>query len=454
MPTMAPQAVNGAQLAALSPSQRQAYFNNLPSDQRQAAMMAYQQQLATLANSNRDYMKRTVRKKAICPPSSGSGLTQAFTNGANLSFSVPTANNGFLEGFYVNISLWFDFATGTSAVYGATASRELAFIQEIDVLYNGTQGRFEPYILKPLRQMSQWLGLGWPGSVLVGRHNTETDSYLTQGSLPLSGTSQNVILQFYVPLNALHPLDVRGLLPIDGASTTAQINVRCASQFLGNDPIQNIWYAVSGSGHAVTFSAGKQQTVQVIAAYRDGTTMSSTSLMPINLQGVGTVQYQQDVNLTGLTAGQTYRQKITLLEQHYYVLCCVVDGQQANAYANESNINYLELATDSTGSSTFWKVGTGTNLSIQEYFNDLRDLFGQDLDEGIVPLVYAPQYGEADPANANGAAVLNCDPSRGGWSDVHYGIQLNSLASTLSGVTPRVETHLIYVNNAGLIATA
>lgn len=453
MATMqAPTALSGPQLAAMSPSARSQYFNSLPPSQQAAAQAAYQQSLFSM---NRDYMKKTVRKKAICPPSSGSGLSQNYALGANLSFNAPTANNAFLEGFYVYLTLHVDLAAGTSAVYAATASRELALINEIDVLYNGTQFKFKPYILKPLRQIMGYLQTGWPGGVIVGGHNAETDAYLTQGVLPVTtGTNRAITFEFYVPLNILHPQDVRGLLPIDGASTTAQINIQCASQLLGNDPVLNAWYAVSGSGHAITFTSAGVNTVQVIAAYRDGTSMSSTASLPVNLAGLGTVQFQQDVSLTGITAGQTYRQKITLLEQHYYVMHTIIDGQQAANYSLESNITYLDFTTDSTGSNAFWKVGTGTNLSIQEWFNDIRDFLGQDLDEGIWPSVFAPVYMEPDSSNLNGSAVLNADPSRGGWTDVHYGIQLNSLASTLSGVTPRVETHLIYVNPQGLIATA
>jgi len=113
--------------------------------------------------------------------------------------------------------------------------------------------------------------------------------------------------------------------------------------------------------------------------------------------------------------------------------------------------------TDSTGANPFWRYGVGTNMSIQEYFTDMRDQINQDLDEGIIPLVFAPIDHEADPNNLNGTNVLNMDPSTGAgnfWSDVHYGLQFNSLGSTLSGVTPRCIMHLVWVSNQGLVATS
>jgi hypothetical protein len=445
--TAAPRPMSGAQLAALSPADRQAYFSKLASTDPDA----YQ---AIIQGINRDYMKRTVRQKAICPPASGSGQNQTYATGTTLYYNAPSANNAFLEGFYIRINLKVDFATGASAVYAATAARELALVQNLQVLYNGSQNNFGLYILKHLRQVMGYQQPGWPDSVLAGNANSVTSTYMTQGALPVTGTSQTITLECYVPLNLLHPCDVRGLLPIDGNSTTVQINLQLATALLGNDPILNTWYAVSGTGHAVTLTAGQAQTVQVIACYRNGVTYNGPQSLPMNLAGLGTVQLQRDVNLTGLTAGTTYRQKIVLLEQHYYVLHVVVDGQQATKYSTDANINYIDFSTDSTGSNTFWKFGTGTNMSIQEFYNDIRNQLGQDLDEGVIPSVYGPVYNEVDASNLNGAAILNLDPSRGGWSDVHYGVQINSLASTLSGVTPRVETHCLFVNPVGLVAAA
>jgi len=406
---------------------------------------------------NRTYMKNTVRKKGVCPPASGVGLTQPFALGSQLTFSAPTANNAFLEGFEVIVDLKVDLAAGSSATYAATASRELALIQEIDVLYNDTQFKFYPYILKPLRQLQGIMNPGWPDSVIAGNHNTVTDTYMTQGSLPTSGSAQLVHLEFFVPLNMIHPQDSRGLLPIDGTSTQVQINVQCASALMGNDAVLNTWYASGGSGNAVTLTAAYAPTVQLIARYRDGTTFGGPVSLPLQTAGMGTVQFQYDIPLTNLTSGQIYRQKISKLQQHYFAILTVVDGQQANKYATEANLTYLDFVTDSTGANPFWRYGTGTNMSVQEYFNDMRDLVNQDLDEGIIPLVFAPIDHEADPNNLNGTHVLNMDPSTGPgnfWSDVHYGLQFSSLGSTLSGVTPRCIMHLVWVSNQGLVATS
>lgn len=445
----APAAMNAAQLAALPPQARAQYFSGLSPQQaaaQQAALANYINQM------NRDYMKKTVRQKTVCPPASGSGVNQNYATATQLSYNAPVANNGFLEGFIIRISMSVTFAAGSSAVYASTKAGEMALIQNIVVNYQGTQWNISPYILKDLARLQGIYEPTWPNAVLASAsHQSTIDTYLSQGSLPVSGSSQTVTLEFFCPLNLLHPQDVRGLLPIDGDSTTAQIVLQTATALLGNDPAQNVWYAVSGSGHAITIVSG---TVQVIAAYRNGKTMSQKDAMPINFDGIGTVQFQKDVSLTGLANATTLRQKITKLEQHYYALLTVIDGQQATDYATTANINYMDLGTDETGSNLFWAYGTGTNLDIREYFADIRYLLNQDLSQGIIPLAFAPVYNEADPGNRNGNHIMNCDPARNGWSAIHYGIQMATVSSPLSGVTPRVECHLIWVNPRGLVATS
>lgn len=448
----APAAMNAAQLAALPPSARAQYFSSLPpaqAAQQQAALANYVNQM------NRDYMKKTVRQKTVCPPASGSGVNQTYNTATQLTYTAPVANNGFLEGFLVKINLALDFAAGSSAVYAGTKAAEMALIQNITVNYQGTQWNIAPYILKDLRRLFGEYFPTWPDSVLASaNHQSNIDTYLSEGSLPVSGSNQTVNVEFYCPLNLLHPQDIRGLLPIDGDSTTAQIILQTATALLGNDPALNAWYAVSGSGQAITFHSGAAQTVQVIAVYRNGKSMSQKDAMPINFDGVGTVQFQKDVTLTGLSNATTLRQKITKLEQHYYALLTVIDGQQATDYSTTANFNYMDLGTDETGSNLFWAYGTGTNLDIREFFMEIRALLKQDLSPGIVPLCYAPIANEADASNRNGSHIMNCDPARNGWSAIHYGIQLATVTSPLTGVTPRVECHLVWVNPRGLVATS
>lgn len=446
MPTQAPQVKTVQELASMDAVSRQAYFNSLPADMRGQAMANWRSYQDAM---NRSYMKNTIRKMAVCPQSSGGALSQNYSAGAQLPFTIPSAQNAFCEGILIRATLNVTFATGTSAVYAATAGAPYTLFDNIQLNYNGVQLRLRPYILREFYRMAGMMQRNWFDAPYVGTSISTLSSYLAS-SVPVSGSSQAVTFEFYIPFNALHPQDVKGLLPIMGGETQAQVNITCASNALGNDPVLNTWYAVSGSGHAITFNTS---TVAVYAVYRDGTSYISPDLRAIDLTGLGTVQYQIDVPLTGLTGSVTYRQKVAIIAQHYYVILTLIDGQQANKFSTLSNLNVIEADKDSVGANVFWRYGTGTNLSVNEYFAQIRNSFGggqgQDLSEGILPMVMAPTYMESDYSNLSGTMIL--DTSVSGWTDYHYGIQFNSLASTLSGVTPRVECHCIYVNPAGLV---
>jgi hypothetical protein len=449
MAVAAPKVLTTPDVARMDAASRAAYFNSLPGDQKAVEMAKYQAYQSSL---NRDYMRNTLRKKSVCPQSSGGAITQVYSAGATLPFTIPSAQNAFCEGIIIRLQLSVTLAAGTSAVYAETAGGVLNLIDNIIIQYNGTQSRFNPFILKHLARLSGYLQMTWPNAVLAGAHNTVTDTYLNQNASPLTtttGSAQTVNFEFYVPFNMLHPQDVRGLLPIMGGETTAQILITCAPQALGPDPVLHTWSVVSGTGHAVTFAG--TSTVQVMAVYRDGTSFRSTQLQGIDLGGVGTTQTQLDVPLTGITASNIYRQKIAIMGPLYYVIATIIDGQQSNKFATEANMQVLEMDKDAVGANLFWKVGQGTNLSVQEYFDEIRYALGQDLDEGIWPLVYAPVYMEADASNLGGTNYL--DTTINGWTDPHYGIQLAAIGG-VANITPRVITHVVYVNPAGLVAAS
>src|SRR5579875_189177 len=434
------------QVAMMSASQRQAYFNSLPANQQSAALAAYQQYQVSM---NRAYMKNTLRKIAVCPQSSGGALSQAWNAGQVLNYTIPSANNAFTEGVIVRMVLSVTLATGTSATYAANAAWPLNLIDNILVTYNGTQHRFRPYILKYLSQLMGYLNPPVPYTVIAANSDSTTQNYLNTGiNFSTTGSAQNLYVEFYVPFNALHPQDARGLLPTMGGETVPQVAIQCCSQPLGVDPILNCIAATGGSGNAVTVTG----TVQVYAVYRDGTSLMGPITQALDLSGLGTCQYAIDIPLNNLQAGTVYRQKVSILDKLYWVISTIVDGNQSSKFASNTNILVLEADKDSVGNNVFWKYGIGTNLSVEEYFAQFRAPFGivpigQDLDEGIIPWVTAPIYNEPDPANLGGTHYL--DTSLSGWTDFHYGVQLNSVGS-VSGINPRVETHVILINSQGL----
>jgi hypothetical protein len=417
-----------------------------PAGNQTAAAAAAAAQAAQMAQ-NRDFMLRSIDKDAIATQANGGALAQTFVAGQPLTYNMPTANNAYLVGYWVRVNLTVNLATGTSAAYAANAAFPLNVIDSIQLNYGSNQHNFRPYVMKYLSQLQGATRQGQPRSVLVGQNDAYLQGYYNgiTPTTPAAGAN-TVAFAFFVPCNLLHPQDVRGLLPIQQGETTAQLVVNCAGNLLGNDPILNAYSATTGTGQAVSSVTG---TISIIAKYKTGKSMSQLALLQPNLSGVETVQVMKDVSLNNIQAGQIYRGKFTFLQKHAWVFLTVVDGQQSTKFASTSNIQRLELSSDSTGDDLFWAYGQNTNLDVRAFYDKLSGVFGgalqQDMDQGFLPIVTGPIYQQAPADLLEGTAYLDTTPATG-WTDTHYGIQLGAVGA-LSGVAPRVEPHLVFLNS-------
>lgn len=441
MATAAPKPVpllNGKQVLQMTPAQRAAYLQTLVPAQRSSVIISLRTAQARL---NRIYMINTIRQRAVAPQASGGALTQTYSPGTVLTFGVPSAQNAFCEGVWIRAVLTVTLAAGTAAVYAKNAAAPLSVFDNIQVLYNGVQHNFRPYILSHLNRMSGRLRSAIPYTVLAGQTVTTNDSYRNTGQPVTAGAGNSWTFEFFVPFNLMGPNDARGLLPTMSGETQLQVAVTCApsANVMGNDPILNVLSVTSGSGHTIAVTG----TVACYAQYRDGQSLDRNALLGLDISGLATTQLVRDTVLTGLTNATTYRQKVNIVGRMPWYLLTVIDGNQSNKFSANSNIAVIELNKDSAGQNSFIKYGTGTNMSPYEFWLDLYMKFGQDIDEGILPIMTGPISGVNDIDDYSGTQALVV--GKGGWNDFVYGVQLTSV-SGLAGITPRVETHAVLLN--------
>lgn len=409
-----------------------------------SAQQAAAQAAAMQKYQNHQFMALSVNKEALAPQSNGGALKQNFSAGQPLYYTVPSANNGFMTGFWVQCLLTNTLTSGSNPVYALNAGAPLTLIDSIQVQYGGQQHNFRPYILKYLAQSQGALKQRVPQSVIAGQTDSYLSGYYSSNTFPVTVGANTWNFSFFVPMCLLHPQDVRGILPIQASDTQCQIVINCANAPLGVDPVLNA--VTSGTGTGASTITG---TIAVIVEYKDGQSYSTTNALQPNLSGIQTVQILRDSLLTNVTAQQVFRQKLSFLKKYAWVFATIIDGQQSAQFATTANMQIIEATGDATGNRPFWRVGLNTNLDVREFYNDLSGknggLLQQDLDEGILPIVYAPIYQQAAPSMLEGQHYL--DMSIGsGWTDFHYGVQLNAVGS-VTGISPRFETHCIILND-------
>jgi len=416
--------------------------SNMSSQQQQMIAM---QAAAAQRDQNRAFMALGNRKKALAQQANGGANTQAFLAGQPLTYNVPTANNGYLVGFWLNCTLSVTLAAGTAAVYALNALAPYSLLDSIIVNYGGPQHNFRPYILKYYFQMLNRLGQYFPRTVLAGQTDSYMQSYYNSSNtnnFPVAVGANTWNFRLYMPMNLIHPQDVRGILPIQNGETTCQIVVNCAGAPYGPDPILNSVVTTAGTGGAATVTGN----ITCEAVYKDGQTYSQLGALQPNLSGIQTCQMVRDTPLVNLSASQVMRSKVSFLHKIPWLWVAIVDGNQSGKLAQTSNIALIETSADATGMRPFMRYGQNTNLDVRSYYDDLNLYLDQDMDEGLIPLVYGPIFEQGEAGILEGQNYLDMT-TNSGWTDFHYGFQLNTVGA-VGGITPRAEAHLILLNDS------
>jgi len=426
-------------LAGMSPAERASYFGGLPPDLRSGEEETFKQYVSS---ANAQFMALATRKTAVMIPVGG-GTTQAYSAGAALTWDFPTAGGAWARAIVFTCVLTVTNATGTGAAYALNQLAPLTVFDRIQVLLNGVQHNLRPYILKYVAQLRGYQKAGEPTSVLAGSQDATIQGILNS-ALPVAVGANTWKFKFRFPLNVLNDESEIGLLPMMSAGTKPQLVVTCAPQPLGNDPLLNAVRTTGGTGASTTITG----TIQADVEYNDGTNYFTPTALALDMSDQPTIQYINDQPISNLSAGIINRGRITTLLQHYLVLAAICDATTAGQMISGlSNLQILELDMDSVGQNVFHKYGTGTNVDIYDFYERFRRQFGFDLDEGIIPWIVGWGAHLTNPDNHNGTALLNM--MVGGWPDVNHGYQLGAVGGA-SGVSARVDVHLISLNPAGL----
>ncbi len=430
---------------ALTPAQ----IMQLPAAQQQAYVAALSPQMqsiyaAEVMNmSNLDFMRNSLEQFIFCPVQGGSGTSAAYSPGTTLNFDLPT-DAGYAKGLIIKYNLAVTPATGTSATYQLTAAERWAIFSRIVLNYGGIQVNTHPYFLKELGVLQGRMA-GIQNRVLAGQDDSTIDTNVI-GSTPLVVNSANTWQgYFYLPLNPTGDESPYGLLPLSGVGNVPQLQLTCAPNLYGADPLLNaICYGGSGGS---TNSVSVTGTIKVDAVVLNGSNMESIAAKSLQgLLGMPTMQYGWESNLTPFGATSENQFTIKTKMEHWVALAVVIDGQQSTSFISGlPNFTSFRTSPSSSFQQSLTNIGVGNNISIYDWFYQSRNKLRQDLDEGVILWANASGRGVVNPSNRNGSQAMNCYPD--GYPGMSHAYTVGAVGSVC---TPRVELFLISKNRQGL----
>jgi hypothetical protein len=434
-----------AELAGLPAQDQAQYMRGLSPAQLQLF------QKTQTVSANRSFMRNSIEKVAYCPVTGGSGTTAAYSAGQTLYFDFPKVP-GYGKALLITYNLTVTPNAGTGATYAVNAGAPFSIFSKFEIDYNGPQVTTHPYFACKLMDQLNGFQHGAQNAVVAG-FNDGTVAAQIVGSTPIVIGAANVWQgKMLVRLNPLGHDTVPGVLPTSGVGNSPQIKLTCTSNFIGQDPLYQPIAPVAGTGHSATTVTGN---VNVDMVYLDGTNMNVPTALQLAWQAEPTVQYSWENALTPFTAGSVNQIKTIVSKlKHWYAVAVVIDGNQANQFAKVTNLTQFALSPDGVGQQTFEGWNWNNNVSIYDYFDRrVRRVFGQDLDEGVIPWVVGPSRGVIDASNRTGSQFLNM--TQGGFPAASHMYQVGTVGgqSTIDGypaATPRVELFLISENPAGL----
>lgn len=389
------------------------------------------------------FMKESMVKYANCP-ALGGGSQIAYVAGG-MTFELPVILGGFAKALVIAANVNLAFGAVAAGTYQLNAAAPFNLFTNVLLQLNNAQVQTHPYLTKVINLLRGYSHANW-GKVLSGNAVTTISNALF-GSIPITAnTTNNWLFQFRLPLNAVSDDSPWGLIPLSGVGAQAQVTLTGQSALYGVDPWNSCVSQTSGSDGAVTIASNS--IVQLFCEYLDGTSGYTTDTLPFDVFSQPTLQWVVDNTLNNVVSGSYQRSRIATLQENYYLITILIDGNQSTKFAAVSNISVLQLAQDQQGQNSFWKYGAETNVPVTEWFGLLRWIFGQDVDEGVIPWVYAPGAGINDPDNRSGTQVLNMTDS--GWPAATVAAQITS-AGSVAGINPRMMQFVVCKNTQGLL---
>lgn len=359
-----------------------------------------------------------------------------------IEFNFPNQTIGVAETVILLFTVQFTYTpAGGSPTIALNAGGAYNFFRDIVVRYgSGEMHRAHPWFYAIVDGMLRGYNRTSGDRLFTGANAVPGLQNVLRNGLTVNSGVNTWKFGIRIDLNPLSDDVLAGLLPING-SNSGTVSIRTNPTITGNDPLEHV---IKTNGTIALDTANS--TIEATVLYRNGET--KTQLQPFALpsfNGEPTYVTRTEADFSITTAQQFSSQQITNVGQHYFVIGAVVDGLQSDRLSTvdyglgTGNIKGWRLTKDQAGLDAFEQYGFPSLLPAYASGWEFRRQFGQDLEEGLFPWVYATGQNVNNASNRNGRACLNMDESENAWRAVYHQYYLNAFGSIgVNGIRPRI----------------
>lgn len=381
---------------------------------------------------NRDMMKYGTLKPILANAQNGT----TYATGQLMNFDVPIVAGAYAEKIRIYHDVTFTYtAAGSGPTVSVNAGGQANLFNDVTVNFGNKQQGIHPYVARVLMQAGGY-NRTHVGQVL-GNQSSSVQTLLY--AMPAVAAGANEWKGYTdIPLNLVHPQSPYGLIPIGGSGTRMQVQITTPAGFVGADPLNNV---INTNG-TITAIGG---SVTVVIFYRDYVSTVSPAALGMDLTGLPTAQVIRLRDISPLTAGSPNYLSITNPYPFNKIVSIVIDGQSSSTFCAASNIQAFRVDGAENTSSAL-RVYDTTNGGMVNYFSRVRELYGQDYDDGVL-LYNGNAENTADTSLQDGEVWLNV--ASNGYPAARLGFQVGTVSSANS-ITPRVVTYGVLMNPVGI----
>lgn len=392
------------------------------------------EQLAAMAAAkNQQFMALTYGQPIVAHAQNGN----QYVPGSTLNFEAPTVAGAYATRLVLRHEIKVNVTKGSGEAK-LNAGAPYNFVNNISVNFGNKQITAHPFLAKVFDEMEGYART--TQDAVTGIRKNSIDSLLRQTPTELSEGENIFKFDTTIDLNQLHPASVNGIIPIYGTGTKLSIALNLANSITGSDPLDHV---IKTTGDAKVEVSGN---VSVHLEFRDHNSMTTREPLSPVLDNIPTVQIVQIPSVTPLTAGTFQHASVKNPYPFAKIISFVIDGNQSDKFASADNITGYTIDKAENSNSSFLRYDETTG-GIENYYKEIRSRFGTDLDEGL--LVFdATTQNIANVSSKMGQAFLNF--TEDGYPAGRLGFKVNKV-STENGITPRVVTFGVILNNRGIV---